>query len=119
MSFFRSENSDTESLLRRLKETVQRLSSEPQRAVQFVDEKTDKTRVAIRKLARSRVAQTIRQLRAAQGFSYEQVQYQTGLSQQLLFDAEYKEQRLTLEELRKLAACFGVSVGDILGIDLD
>jgi hypothetical protein len=49
--------------------------------------KTGKTRVAIQ--LRSRLRKP-RQLRAAQGFSYEQVQYQTGLSQQLLFDAEQK-----------------------------
>lgn len=119
MSFLSPEPDESESILRRLKESVQRLRGEPQHVVQIVDETADKTRVAIRQLARSRVAQTLRQLRAAQGFSYEQVHSQTGLSQQLLFDVEYKEKRLTLDELRKLAHCYGVSGGDILGIDLD
>lgn len=119
MNSLPSDTDESASLLRRLRESVTRLRGEPQRVVQAVEENTDKTRTAIRQLARSRVALTLRQLRATQGFSYEQVQFQTGLSQQLLFDVEYKEHRLTLEELRKLAACYGVSVGDILGIDLD
>lgn len=109
----------TESLLRRLQETVQRLRGEPRRVIEVVDETTDKTRTAVRQLARSRVAQALRQLRAAHGLNYEEVHTQTGLARQLLFDVEFKEQRLTLDELRKLTACYGVSVGDILGIELD
>ena len=53
------------------------------------------------------------------GLSYGQVQEQTGLSQQLLYDMEYKDRRLTLAELQALAACYAVSVDDILGIDLE
>ena len=37
--------------------------------------------------------------RAGKGLSYRQVQEQTGLSQQLLYDMEYKDRRLTLAEL--------------------
>ncbi len=110
---------EPDSLLRRLQESVLRLTSAPKRTIEYVDEATDRTRTAIRQLARSRVAQTVRQLRSAQGLSYEHVQARTGLSQQLLFDVEYKDRRLTLDEIRKLAACYEVSVGDILGIDLD
>ena len=76
-------------------------------------------RDSIRQLARQRVSQLLRQLRAAQGLTYEQVHDSTGLSQQLLFDLEFKDRRLTLDELRRLAVCYRVSVNDILGIDLD
>jgi ribosome-binding protein aMBF1 (putative translation factor) len=108
-----------DDLLQRLKEMVLRLAGSEDRAIQPVDETVDKTRLAIRQLARSRVAQTLQQLRAAHGLSYGQIQSQTGLSQQLLFDMEYKERRLTLDELRKLANCFGVGVNDILGIEIE
>lgn len=119
MSSSLPDSEESESLLRRLQETVRRMSGEPRRVLEVVDETTDKTRTAVRLLARSRVAQTLRQLRSANGLSYEDVHYRTGLARQLLFDVEFKEQRLTLDELRKLAACYGVSVGDILGIELD
>lgn len=76
-------------------------------------------RDSIRQLARQRVSQLLRQLRAAQGLTYEQVHDSTGLSQQLLFDLEFKDRWLTLDELRRLAVCYRVSVNDILGIDLD
>ena len=59
------------------------------------------------------------QLRAARGLTYEQVRQQTGLSMQLVYDVEYRERRLTLDELRLLAACYEVSVNDILGIDVE
>lgn len=61
----------------------------------------------------------MRQLRAAHGLTYAQVQTQTGFSQQMLFDFEYKERRLTLDELRTLAGCYGISVDDVLGVDLE
>lgn len=119
MSNYPTQPNQSDTLLQSIQESIRRLTNEPERVVQVVDETVDKTRIAIRQIARSRVAQVLKQLRAAQGFSYEHVHFQTGLSQQLLFDVEYKERRLSLEELRKLAACYGVSVGDILGIELD
>jgi transcriptional regulator with XRE-family HTH domain len=70
-------------------------------------------------VARSRISQTLRQLRAANGLSYAQVQSNTGLSQQLLYDVEYGDRRLTLDELRLLADCYHVAVNDLLGIDLE
>ena len=73
---------------------------------------------AIRTLARSRVSNTLRQLRAVHGLSYEDVAAQTGLSKQVLFDIEYTERRLSLDELRLLAICYHVSESDILGIDI-
>lgn len=112
-------NLPDDSLFKRIQETVQRLAHAPTRALTPVLEDEDKERNAVRQLARSRVSQTLRQLRATHGLSYAQIQQQTGLSQQLLFDVEYKERRLTLAELRLLAQCYAVSVNDLLGIDLD
>lgn len=74
---------------------------------------------AIHTLARNRVAHSLRQLRAAGGLSYDDVAAKTGLSKQMLFDLEYKERRLSIDELRKIAACYHVSENDILGVDLD
>ena len=70
-------------------------------------------------MARTRVSQMLSQLRAARGLTYEQVRKQTGLPMQLVYDVEYRERRLTLDELRLLAACYEVSVNDILGIDVE
>jgi hypothetical protein len=108
-----------DSLFKRIQETVQRLTHAPTRALAPVLESQDKERNAVRQLGRSRMSQILRQLRATQGLSYGQIQQQTGLAQQLLFDVEYKERRLTLAELRLLAQCYNVSVNDLLGIDLD
>lgn len=112
--------SEADDLLQRLRESVLRLGhSKPERVVPRIDDTPDRTRAAIRRLARSRISQILRQLRAAHGLSYEEIQQRTGLSQQMLFDVEYKERRLTLEELRKLAECYAVSVSDILGLDFE
>lgn len=78
-----------------------------------------KVRQAVNQAARSRVAATLRQLRAARGLSYDAVRTQTGLSQQLLYDVEYRDRRLTLDELRLLATCYGVSADDVLGVDTE
>ena len=48
-----------------------------------------------------------------------QVQTDTGLTQQLLFDVEFGQKRLNLDELELLAACYRVTVSDILGIDIE
>lgn len=76
-------------------------------------------RRALRQVARTRVSQMLSQLRAARGLTYEQVRQQTGLPMQLVYDVEYRDRRLTLDELRLLAACYAVSVNDILGIDVE
>lgn len=78
-----------------------------------------KVRQAVNQAARSRVAATLRQLRAARGLSYDDIRTQTGLSQQLLYDIEYRDRRLTLDELRLLATCYGVSADDVLGVDIE
>ena len=61
----------------------------------------------------------LRQLRTTRSLSYEQVREKTGLSQQLIYDVEYKDRRLSLAELAALARCYEVSINDILGIDVE
>lgn len=77
-----------------------------------------KVRASVSQAARSRVSATLRQLRAARSLSYDAIRERTGLSQQLLYDIEYGDRRLTLDELILLAECYGVSADDVLGIDL-
>jgi DNA-binding Xre family transcriptional regulator len=109
-----------DQLIRRMKEALTRLRLLPEATVTKVEEDTTvDARESVRQLSRNRVAALLRQLRAVHGFSYEQVSEQTGLSQQTLFDLEYKDRRLTLDELGRLARCYQVSPGDILGIELD
>lgn len=108
-----------DSLLDRLKASVLRLSESGGRTVGTVDDTAERTRATVSTLARSRVSQILRQLRAAHGLSYEQIQQRTGLSQQLLFDVEYKDRRLTLGELRRLLDCYDIHVNDVLGVDVD
>lgn len=112
--------SQDDDLLSRIKESVLRMQhARPERVVPAIDDTPERTRASIRKLAQSRVSDILRQLRAAHGLSYEEIQQRTGLSQQMLFDLEYKERRITLAELRRLAECYRVGVNDIVGIDLD
>ena len=99
-------------MVARLQQPVERVTIPPDTT--FTD-----ARESIRSLSRSRVSSLLRQLRAVHGYSYAEVQTKTGLSQQLLFDVEYKDRRLTLEQLGALAACYQVSTGDILGIELE
>jgi hypothetical protein len=106
-------------LLRRLRDTIARLSQNQTRPTEPFYEAEQTVRNSIRQLSRSRISQLLRQLRAAHGYSYAQVQAATGLSQQLLFDIEFKDRRLTMEELRRLADCYQVSVSDILGVDVE
>lgn len=108
-----------DGLVKRIRDTVLRMANSPMRALEPAIEAEDKTRQSVRQLARSRVSQILRQLRAAHGLTYAEIQTQTGLSQQMLFDVEYKERRLTLDELRSLAACYGVEINDVLGIDME
>ncbi len=110
---------ESDDTLERLRESVLRVRDQrPQRVVPPIDDTPERTRAAIRTLARSRVVGILRQLRAAHGLTYDEIQQRTGLSQQLLFDVEFKERRLTLDELRRLADCYNVGVGDILGVDI-
>jgi hypothetical protein len=37
----------------------------------------------------------------------------------MLYDVEYKDRRLTLDELRTLAQCYNITINDILGVDID
>jgi hypothetical protein len=108
-----------DNLVKQVRASVLRLASLPTRALAPITESEDKTREAVRQLSRSRVSQLLRQLRAAYGLSYAQIQEQTGLTQQLLFDCEYRDRRLTLDELRMLVNCYGVTINDLLGVDVD
>ena len=106
-------------LVQSMKTSMAKLRFGPQRVSEPVEEVEVDARESVRQLSRNRVASLLRQLRAVHGFSYAQIQDETGLSQQLLFDMEYKDRRLTLDELRSLAHLYQVSPGDILGIELD
>ncbi|MCB0046093.1 MAG: helix-turn-helix transcriptional regulator [Caldilineaceae bacterium] len=113
-------NSLNDDLVRRMQDALTRLRLLPEATITKVeDDEVLDARESVRQLARSRVAALLRQLRAVHGFSYEQVSEATGLAQQTLFDIEYKERRLTLDELGRLARCYQVSPGDILGVDLE
>ena len=112
-------NITDDPIYKRIRDTVLRLAHAPKRVLEPVDEAETTARNAVRQLARSRVSALLSQLRATHGYTYAQVQDKTGLSQQLLFDVEYKERRLNLDELRRLAQCYDVGVNDILGIDID
>jgi DNA-binding Xre family transcriptional regulator len=112
-----SDSSD--SLLKRLRESVLRARQTPERSIQPETRQEVNMRDAVRKLARGRVSEMLRQLRATRGLTYEQVRETTGLAPQLLYDMEYRDRRLTLAELQRLAQCYEVSVNDLLGIDLE
>ncbi len=108
-----------ESLFKRLRESVIQIRKTPERATAPESHHEIIVRDAIRQLARSRVSEILRQLRATRGLSYEQVREQTGLTQQTIYDMEYKDRRLTVGELAALAKCYEVNINDILGIDLE
>ena len=108
-----------EYFVRRIRESLNWLGRTPTRASAPYKKSERNIRDSIRLLSRQRVSDLLRQLRAAHGLSYEQVNERTTLSQQLLFDVEFKDRRLSLEELRRLADCYQVSVDDLLGIDVD
>ncbi len=106
-------------VVQRIRESLNWLRRTPTRTSTPYQKSERNIRDAIRQLSRQRVADLLRQLRAAQGLSYEQVNERTGLTQQLLFDVEFKDHRLSLDEIRRLADCYQVSVEDLLGIDVD
>jgi hypothetical protein len=106
-------------LVVRIRDSLNWLRRTPARTSAPYQKSERNVRDAIRQLSRQRVSDLLRQLRAAQGLTYEQVQERTTLSQQVLFDVEFKDRRLSLDELRRLADCYQVSVNDLLGIDVD
>src|SRR5687768_15692034 len=99
-----------EHFVQRIRQSLNWLQRTPARTSAPFQKSERNIRDAIRLLSRQRVSDLLRQLRAAQGLSYEQVHERTNLPQQLLFDVEFKDRRLTLDELRKLADCYQVSV---------
>ena len=107
-----------DQVVQRIRESLNWLRGTPSRSSTPYQKEERSIRDAIRQLSRQRVSDLLRQLRAAQGLSYEQVNERTGLSQQLLFDVEFKDRRLSLDETRLLADCYQVSVNDLLGIDV-
>jgi hypothetical protein len=110
---------ESDQRLQRMKDALLRLRLVPEANVTKIEEDAAvDARDSVRQLARNRVASLLRQLRAVHGYTYEEIATMTGLSQQLLFDVEFKERRLTLEELGRLARCYQVSPDDILGVDL-
>ncbi len=108
-----------DQIAQRIREAILSLHHNNERVTKLVDTQQENSIHALRTLARSRVSSILRQLRATSGFSYEDVSAKTGLTKQLLFDVEYKERRLTLDELRKLAAAYEIGIDDILGVDLE
>jgi hypothetical protein len=108
-----------ETLFQRLRESVIQVRKMPQRSTTPVVQHEVNVRDAIRQLSRSRVSEILRQLRATRSLSYEQVRERTGLTQQLIYDVEYKDRRLSLAELTALAKCYEVSINDILGVDIE
>lgn len=109
----------SEHVIQRIRESLNWLRRTPTRASTPYQKVERNIRDSIRQLSRQRVSDLLRQLRAAHGLSYEQVNERTGLSQQLLFDVEFKDRRLSLQEIRLLANCYQISVDDLLGIDVD
>ena len=107
--------------LTRIKETRFLFAQRPERAplVEGPTNADELLRSSIRQSARSRISGVLRQLRAAHGLTYEDIHDATGLSQQLLFDIEFKDQRLTLEQLDLLTQLYNYSLSDILGVDID
>jgi hypothetical protein len=108
-----------EGLVQQIRDLVLRMARTPTRPLEPVEEQSDQTRESVRQLARSRVSLLLRQLRAAQGLTYAAIQEQTGFPQQMLYDVEYKDRRLSLDELRTLAQCYNITINDILGVDID
>lgn len=108
-----------DNLIQRIRESMSWLQRTPTRSSPPYQQVEQNVRDSIRQLSRHRISDLLRQLRAANGLTYEQVNERTGLPQQLLFDVEFKDRRLNLDEIRVLANCYGVSVDDILGINVD
>lgn len=108
-----------EQVAQRIRDTINWLRRTPVQTTTHHQNVEQTVRDSVRQLSRQRVSDLLRQLRAAQGLSYEQVSERTGLTQQLMFDVEFKDRRLSLDEIRLLANCYQVSIDDLLGIDVD
>lgn len=108
-----------DNVIQRIRESLNWLRRTPMSASTPYQKVERNIRDSIRQLSRQRISDLLRQLRAAHGLSYEQVNERTGLSQQLLFDVEFKDRRLSLEQIRLLADCYQVTVSDLLGVDVD
>ncbi len=91
-----------EYVMQRIRDTLNWLRRTPARTAAPYQKNERNIRDAIRQLSRQRVSDLLRQLRAAHSLSYEQVNERTGLSQQLLFDVEFKDRRLSLDEMQPL-----------------
>lgn len=113
---FRNRLDEITERFKQTRDRIDRIPSEREATVMVVEEQV---RDAVAIAARSRVGQALKQLRLAHGYSYADLQQLTNLSQQLLWDVEYNERRLNLEELRVLAACYQIKPSDILGIDIE
>jgi len=114
-----NDESRKKSMLERMQETVRRAARIPAVSQPRTDAVDAPMRNAVRTLARQRISLALYQLRAAHSLSYEAIQERTGISPQRLWDVEYGGQRLTLDELHKLAACFQLTASDMLGIDVE
>lgn len=114
-----NEGASREYVMQHIRDSLNWLRRTPTRTSTPYQKSERDIRDSIRQLSRQRVSDLLRQLRAAHALSYEQVAERTGLTQQLLFDVEFKDRRLSLEQIRALAECYQISLGDLLGIDLD
>lgn len=113
---FRNQLDQLTTRYKRIIDRVEQVPSDRDTHIVVVEEQI---RDSVTVAARSRVSQALKQLRLAHGYSYADLQQRTSLSQQLLWDLEYNERRLTLDELRVLAACYQMRPGDILGVDIE
>ena len=102
-----------------IQESLARLERTPSRVTAAPDNIEPDQYESLRLQSRTRIALMLRHLRGIHGLTYAQVQTDTGLSQQVLFDVEFGERRLSLSELALLAACYQVSINDILGVDIE
>ena len=116
---FPESDAQNDGLMARLKSSVRRAAQPPLEVKSRVEAPEVLMRDSVRELARSRISLALRQLRAAHGLSYADIQERTGLSQQLLWDVEYKDSRLTLDELGLIATCYELTASDILGVELE
>ena len=112
-------NSAGNPIAKRIREAIMELQQTNRRTITPVNTNQEKVVKSIRTLSRSRVSSILRELRSSSGYSYDELTEKSGFPKQLLFDVEYKDRRLTLDQLRILADCYGVTINDILGIDIE
>lgn len=108
-----------DQLTAQFKRTVERAEQIPSDRRAHFSVAEERMRDSVATAARARISVVLKQLRVAHNLTYEDIQAHTGLSQQLLWDVEYNERRLTLNELEKIANCYQLRVGDILGVDVE